>query len=166
MGGMARIYLGPGDKLRQKGQRIYSGGVVGQVVNFDTPYSIDYKRQIDTIDKNGNWSHFSYYALRLDAEEQNEWAQKTGKTECANKNFQTYAEYTACNPEWVTELKKKWITDSSDGTGDKVVLLNEHTYTSDDGYITIDVIQFNGEQFYGGMVYDTIRSYKLRTVKP
>ena len=47
-----------------------------------------------------------------------------------------------------------------------MVLLNEHTYMSDDGYNTIDVIQFNGEQYYGGMIYGKVRSYKLRTVKP
>ena len=159
------MYLGPGEKLRQIGKRIYSGGVVGQVNNFDSPYTMDYKRQIDTVDKNGNWSHFSYYVYRLDAEEQNYYAQKTGKTECANKNFQTYAEYTACNPGWIAELKARWDV-SSAPHGDKMVLLNEHTYMSDDGYNTIDVIQFNGEQYYGGMIYGKVRSYKLRTVKP
>ena len=104
MGGGVVLIVAVGDKVHQKGQRILqSGDVVEQVVNHDNPASLFYKRQLDTVDKDGTWSYFNYTLSTYGQEQVNGWSYSfsdpsLASPECVAKTFNTIAEYAACNP--------------------------------------------------------------------
>ena len=61
--------------------------------------------------------------------------------ECWGQVFNTIAEYTACNLEWVQAQKDKWVTDSGGSNNKK--MLNDFIPVKD-GYYTIEVKKYRG----------------------
>ena len=98
MGVLATLFIAAGDKVKEHGMHINQ---YKTTITINDPASTFYKQQIDVFDKHGGWSYFNYTLITLDQTEFNNQALKTGKMECWGQAFNTIAEYTACNLEWV-----------------------------------------------------------------
>ena len=57
----AYLYVAAGDKVREIGTHINQY----KITNDITSYPVDYKRQIDTVDVNGDWSYFTYTLILM-----------------------------------------------------------------------------------------------------
>ena len=89
----------------------------------------------------------------------NAFAIRTNRMECWGKTFNTIAEYTACNPEWIQNQKDLWDRQGDNG---QTKLLNE-IIPIKDGYYHIEVKKFRGSQHYNYAKYDGVRNYTIVT---
>ncbi|HCV87075.1 MAG TPA: hypothetical protein DGB85_10900, partial [Deltaproteobacteria bacterium] len=153
----AYLFVAAGDKVKEHGMHINQ---YKTTITINDPASTFYKRQIDVVDKHGGWSYFNYTLITLDQTEFNNWALKTGKMECWGQAFNTIAEYTACNPEWVQAQKDKWVRDSGGSNNKK--MLNDFIPVKD-GYYTIEVKKYRGSQHYNYSKYDGVRNFTIVT---
>ena len=156
MASSTRLYVAAGDKIKEHGMHINQ---YKTTITIDDPTSVNYKRQIDVVDKNGGWSYFNYYIVVMDQREFNNFAIRTNRMECFGKTFNTIAEYTACNPEWIQNQKDLWDRQGDDG---KTTLLNEIIPVKN-GYYTIEVKKYRGSQHYNYAKYDGVRNYTIVT---
>ena len=157
MGGLATLFVAAGDKVKEHGMHFNQ---YKTTITINDPASTFYKQRIDVVDKHGGWSYFNYTLITLDQTEFNNWALKTGKMECWGQAFNTIAEYTACNLEWVQAQKDKWVTDSGGSNNKK--MLNDFIPVKD-GYYTIEVKKYRGSQHYNYSKYDGVRNSTIVT---
>ena len=157
IGGLATLFVAAGDKIKEHGMHINQ---YKTTITINDPASTFYKQQIDVFDKHGGWSYFNYTLITLDQTEFNNWALKTGKMYCWGQAFNTIAEYTACNLEWVQAQKDKWVTDSGGSNNKK--MLNDFIPVKD-GYYTIEVKKYRGSQHYNYSKYDGVRNSTIVT---
>ncbi|HCP36441.1 MAG TPA: hypothetical protein DIT98_01240, partial [Verrucomicrobiales bacterium] len=156
MASFTRLYVAAGDKIKEHGMHINQ---YKTTITIDDVTSVDYKRQIDVVDKNGGWSYFNYYIIVMDQSEFNNFAIRTNRMECFGQTFNTIAEYTACNPEWIQNQKDLWDRQGDEG---KTKLLNDFIPVKD-GYYTIEVKKYRGSQHYNYAKYDGVRNYTIVT---
>ena len=155
MGGLARLIVAAGDKVKEHGMHINQ---YKTTITIDDVTSVDYKRQIDVVDKNAGWSYFNYTLIVMDQSEFNNFATRTGRMECFGRTFTTIAEYTTCNPEWVQAQKDLWERNG----GDNTKMLNDFIPVKN-GYYTIEVKKYRGSQHYNYAKYDGVRNYTIVT---
>jgi hypothetical protein len=156
MASFTRLYVAAGDKIKEHGMHINQ---YKTTITIDDVTSVDYKRQIDVVDKNGGWSYFNYYIIVMDQSEFNNFAIRTNRMECFGQTFNTIAEYTACNPEWIQNQKDLWDRQGDEG---KTKLLNDFIPVKD-GYYTIEVKKYRGSQHYNYAKYAGVRNYTIVT---
>ena len=92
-------------------------------------------------------------------QDMNAFAIRTNRMECWGKTFNTIAEYTACNPEWIQNQKDLWDRQGDNG---QTKMLNEIVPVID-GYYHIEVKKFRGSQHYNYAKYDGVRNYTIVT---
>ena len=155
MGRLARLIVAAGDKVKEHGMHINQ---YKTTITIDDVTSVDYKRQIDVVDKNAGWSYFNYTLIVMDQSEFNNFATRTGRMECFGRTFITIAEYTTCNPEWVQAQKDLWERNG----GDNTKMLNDFIPVKN-GYYTIEVKKYRGSQHYNYAKYDGVRNYTIVT---
>jgi hypothetical protein len=155
MGGLTRLIVAAGDKVKEHGMHINQ---YKTTITIDDVTSVDYKRQIDVVDKNAGWSYFNYTLIVMDQSEFNNFATRTGRMECFGRTFTTIAEYTTCNPEWVQAQKDLWERNG----GDNTKMLNDFIPVKN-GYYTIEVKKYRGSQHYNYAKYDGVRNYTIVT---
>ncbi|MEC8596407.1 MAG: hypothetical protein VXY74_16575, partial [SAR324 cluster bacterium] len=150
----ARIILLEDDKIKQHGMHInqYKTTKTHNVSDLTLNGHNSVKQQIDIVDKNGGWSYFHYFVDIIDQFDRDQYARQAGNDHCVGVDFKTIAEYTACNPDFFQQQKDKWVRDGQN----KNVLLNEIVPVRD-GYYTIEVKRFKGNQHYN---YDVQNRYK------
>ena len=154
----AYLYVTAGDKVREIGTHINQY----KIANDITSYPVDQKRQIDTVDVNGDWSYFTYTLILMGQNSFNNWAITTGKMQCSGQTFNTIAEYTACNPEWVQAQKDKWEKEIEGPTGREVIMLNDYVYVQD-GFHTVEIIKCKDSQHYNSAKHDGVREFTIVT---
>ena len=154
----AYLYVAAGDKVREIGTHINQY----KITNDITSYPVDYKRQIDTVDVNGDWSYFTYTLILMGQNSFNNWAITTGKMQCSGQTFNTIAEYTACNPEWVQAQKDKWEKEIEGPTGREVIMLKDYVYVQD-GFHTVEIIKYKDSQHYNSSKHDGVREFTIVT---
>ena len=151
----AYLFVAAGDKVKEHGMHINQ---YKTTITINDPASTFYKRQIDVIDENGEWSYFNYSLFTMDQTSFNNWAITTNKMECFGQTFNTIAEYTACNPEWIQAQKDKWV--SQGDSNNKI--LNDFIPVKN-GYHIIEVKKYNGIQHYNYAKYDGYRNFTIVT---
>ena len=75
----AYLFVAAGDKVKEHGMHINQ---YKTTITINDPASTFYKRQIDVIDENGEWSYFNYSLFTMDQTSFNNWAITTNKMEC------------------------------------------------------------------------------------
>ena len=156
MASFARLYVTASEKIKEHGMHINQ---YKTTITIDNVTAVDYKRQIDVVDKNGGWSYFNYYIITMDQHEFNSFAIRTNRMECFGKTFNTIAEYTACNPEWIQNQKDLW---NRQGDNNQTKMLNE-IIPMKDGYYHIEVKKYRGSQHYNYAEYDGVRNFTIVT---
>ncbi|MBT91506.1 MAG: hypothetical protein CL921_08140, partial [Deltaproteobacteria bacterium] len=162
----ARLILLDDDKIKQIGVTINGNKTTKthNVSDMTLNGHNSVKQQIDTVDKNGGWSYFHYFVDRIDQFDRDQFARNSGNHQCVGVDFKTIAEYTACNPELFQQLKDKWVYDNGPVDGAKNTILNEIVPVRD-GYYTIEVKRFKGNQHYNYSFQDRYKEFVMVTQK-